>query len=75
MNIVFLYLGLLTVLDDLYQSGQIIIKSDVADLSPNDTWSKWAYDVSANTTSWLWRKYVSGIHEQTEFVVKELLEV
>ncbi|XP_066917443.1 charged multivesicular body protein 7-like [Clytia hemisphaerica] len=66
--------GLQIVVSSLYQSGKLILKTDVTDLSPDLTWGQWGVSVSYKTTSWLWRKYVSGINESTEFVLKELLE-
>ena len=69
------YTGLQTVLSCMYESGNLLLKSDVSDLSPDQTWGQWSVSLAYNSSSWLWRKLVAGVNENTEFVVKEVVEV
>ena len=59
----------------MYESGKLLLKNDVSDLSPDQTWGQWGASLAYKSSSWLWRSLVSGLDENTEFVVKELVEV
>lgn len=65
----------MVVLRELYNTGQLCLMSDFSYLI-DDTWGQWGYNIAHKSTSWFWRKMVyGGLHEQTKFVIKELLEV
>ena len=62
-------------LKSMYELGKVILKADVTDLSPDQTWGQWGVSIAYNSSSWLWTRLINGINEDTEFVLKELLEV
>ena len=59
----------------MYESGKLLLKNDVSDLSPDQTWGQWGVSLAYKSSGWLWRSLVTGVDENTEFVVKELVEV
>ncbi|XP_057307476.1 charged multivesicular body protein 7-like [Hydractinia symbiolongicarpus] len=66
--------GLMVVLRELYNTGQLCLMSGFSYLI-DDSWGQWGYNIAHKSTSWFWRKMVyGGLHEQTKFVMKELLE-
>jgi len=70
-----LLLGLSTVLKSMYEMGKALLKSDITDLSPDQTWGQWGLAVTYRSSGWLWSRLVTGINDDTEYVFKEVLEV
>jgi len=63
------------IVNELYQSRQIVFATDVNNILNDTSWSNWSYNILGKSVSWVWRKYwYGGFHEQTVFVIKELLE-
>lgn len=66
--------GLLTVLTRMYETRKVLLKRDVTDLSPDQTWTQWSLSMVYKLSSLAWQKLVTGFTEDTEFVVKNVLE-
>lgn len=59
----------------MHESGKLLLKSDISDLSPDQTWGQWTVAAAYKSSGWLWRKLVTGTDENTEFIIKEVVEV